>query len=80
MFKMIALLAAGAFAYNMGHHAATTPADASAKAPAMWETAATASGTWIARQVHEQTAWAAEGSKAQPAPIEVRADYTIASR
>ena len=82
MFKMIVLLAAGAFVYTMGHNAASASTDeaASAKPQAAWEQVATTGGTWIAREIHEQTAWAAQSpssSADQPAAVEIQPRITF---
>lgn len=79
---MIFLLAGGAFVYTMGHNAAPASTDgADAKPPAAWEQVATTGGTWIARELHKQTAWAAESpSTAQPAAIDIQPTFTIAVR
>ncbi len=74
MFKMIFLIAAGCFVYTMGHHAASASTDeaATAKPQAAWEQAATTGGAWIARELHEQTAWAV-----QSAPDEAPAAFHL---
>ena len=81
MFKMIVLLAAGAFVYTMGHNAASaSTGEAPAKPQAAWEQAATTGGTWIAREIHEQTAWAAQSpssSADQPAAVEIQPRITF---
>ena len=106
VFRLIALLCAGAFIYNMGHGAAAAPTDPSTQQqpavaaesplqarsqsqpttaqpsqPPIWSAIAQTGSVWLARQVHEQTAWAAaapaEGSStssssqlASAAPVE----------
>lgn len=64
------LLGAGGYLYSLGHNSAVAETDNAPK-PSMMSTVAKAGAGWIAREVHEQTAWAAEEPKAPaaaPAP------------
>lgn len=82
MFRLLALLCAGAYVYNLGLTAAATPANASVQQqpvavvqkknnqPSLLSAVAQSGGVWLARQVHEQTAWADEGQAAgRAAPV-----------
>lgn len=62
------LLGAGGYLYSLGHNSAA-PTTEDAPKPSMVSTVAKAGAGWIAREVHEQTAWAAE-SRDAPAPVQ----------
>ena len=57
MLRLILVICAGLFIYNLGQRAAATPASPNAQ-PSGWMAVARAGGVWVVRQVHEQTAWA----------------------
>ncbi len=57
MLRLILIICAGLFLYNLGQKAAATPANPNAQLSA-WMAVAHAGEVWVARQVHEQTAWA----------------------
>ena len=61
------LLGAGGYLYSLGHNSAAASAEPSEK-PSMVSTVARAGAGWIAREVHEQTAWAA--AEPSQAPVQ----------
>ena len=76
VIKLIVLLCAGAFVYNLGHGAALASAKGS-DASSGWEAVAASSVRWIAHEVHQQTAWSEE-SASQPSATEASERRTYA--
>lgn len=66
MLRLALLLGAAGYVYSLGHNSAAPAAGGPAK-PSMVSNIASVGATWIAREVHEQTAWAARDSAAADA-------------
>lgn len=61
MLRLMMLLAAGGYIYSLGHNSAVASSpEAGPSKPSMMSSIASTGAGWIAREVHEQTAWAAE--------------------
>jgi hypothetical protein len=68
MLRLILLLGAGGYIYSLGHNSAVHSAEAAEAQPSLVTSVARTGATWIAREVHEQTAWAAEDAETAPQP------------
>ncbi|OYX30741.1 MAG: hypothetical protein B7Y99_11405 [Caulobacterales bacterium 32-69-10] len=79
MLRLIMLLGAAGYIYSLGHNSAAASAEAS-PVPNVMSSVAKAGAGWIAREVHEQTAWAAatpgQAAAAPVAPPQYAASYT----